>query len=343
MLIRKRVGFTLVELLVVIAIIGILVALLLPAVQAAREAARRSSCTNNLKQLGLALQNFHDTYQNFPPGMVDDDGNVLGWGTYILPYMEQTAIYDNINAVFQASVPQVAANPKPVMILKEWLGHPNIDSWAAPGGQADQPWDIRKPQTQPFTKVALAPYRCPSTALPRFDNDGYGASSYVGNMGNEVVLIAAWACGSPAAALQNGVLINSASNTQTRVTDMAAILDGTSNTILVGEIGESANVRPRVINNGMFPLWAGGNNNGGCTRLGGHLRVVDVNTFINRKFPATGFGNPDLSDYSFGSYHPGGAQFVFVDGSVRFIPQTVNTAVYRALGGRDDRVVATLP
>lgn len=96
---KTRSGFTLIELLVVIAIIAILVALLLPAVQQAREAARRSSCKNNLKQLGLALHNYHDQYNTFPPrhttAAADGSGRYHTWMTMILPYVEQSALYDN--------------------------------------------------------------------------------------------------------------------------------------------------------------------------------------------------------------------------------------------------------
>ena len=93
---RKR-GFTLIELLVVIAIIAILIALLLPAVQQAREAARRSACKNNLKQIGLALHNYHDTHRIFPPGWINvSDNNRLGWGTMILPSLDQAALYNAI-------------------------------------------------------------------------------------------------------------------------------------------------------------------------------------------------------------------------------------------------------
>jgi len=102
---KHRVGFTLVELLVVIAIIGILVALLLPAVQAAREAARRTQCTNNLKQLGLALHNYHDTYKSFPARGVFGAANTgppmrayhHTWIEAILPFIEQQPLYDSVN------------------------------------------------------------------------------------------------------------------------------------------------------------------------------------------------------------------------------------------------------
>ena len=100
---RKALGFTLVELLVVIAIIGVLVALLLPAVQAAREAARRVRCQNNLKQIGLGLLNFHDVQQEFPLGCVEwrspgkPDHRQLAWSAYLLPYLEQDVLFDQLD------------------------------------------------------------------------------------------------------------------------------------------------------------------------------------------------------------------------------------------------------
>jgi type II secretory pathway pseudopilin PulG len=107
----------LVELLVVIAIIGILVALLLPAVQAAREAARRMQCSNNLKQFGLATHNYHDTYLVFPCEMLLSGNNRWGWGAFILPFIEQGALYDAVR-VGQGNLPQATTQFNGVPLLQ---------------------------------------------------------------------------------------------------------------------------------------------------------------------------------------------------------------------------------
>ena len=146
-------GFTLVELLVVIAIIGILVALLLPAVQAAREAARRTQCSNNLKQIGLALQNYHNSFKEFPPGTQygDDD---YGWGCMILPMLEQGTIFDQID---------VAADER------------NITIPLQPG----------------VTDQVIPAFICPSNPMDllhspiRGDVGGHGRSDYKGCLGSE--------------------------------------------------------------------------------------------------------------------------------------------------------------
>ena len=136
-----RAGFTLVELLVVIAIIGILIALLLPAVQAAREAARRAQCTNNLKQFGLAVHNYHDTYGSFPMGWMIDtshSGNPSGWGwqVYLMPFMEQGTLFDAMDPN-QYSLYEVSNSLNPrndCHILQT-----EIDSSRCPSDDTDSP------------------------------------------------------------------------------------------------------------------------------------------------------------------------------------------------------------
>jgi prepilin-type N-terminal cleavage/methylation domain-containing protein len=170
-----RRGFTLVELLVVIAIIGILVALLLPAIQAAREAARRTQCVNNLKQIGVALQNFHDTHKKFPCGAPDDDTDEWGWGTYLLGFAEQQALYDQLMAdpARFYPVPRMGGGANGVNI-DTMPGHSvNADAGGPPGVTG-----------QGVALEVLAMYVCPSDILPARDNNGFGKTNYCGNLGN---------------------------------------------------------------------------------------------------------------------------------------------------------------
>ncbi len=142
---RRHAGFTLVELLVVIAIIGVLIALLLPAVQQAREAARRMHCTNNLKQLALACHNYHDTYGSFPSGWIDVGGNNLhAWGTMLLPFIEQNNVYENMVPDFGTA---------------------------------------RSATTSDKAGASIEAFHCPSSILPDFNDDGLGRSNYQCNKG----------------------------------------------------------------------------------------------------------------------------------------------------------------
>jgi prepilin-type N-terminal cleavage/methylation domain-containing protein len=330
---RRNSGFTLVELLVVIAIIGVLVALLLPAVQAAREAARRSSCSNNLKQFGLGLQNHHDTYGTFPPGMSDDDNKNLGWGTYILPFVEQGNIYDKISTIV------ATAPPQKLMPTGNEAVQGGIDGWGL--------LQTNAAGINQYTNQVLKNFICPSSALPNKDNNGYGASSYAGNLGTSFNSAGAQVTVGCANGLQgrdqNGMLPLSNQNNYVNVTRMADCTDGTSNTFLVGEVGKSLNVNPTKIDHGAFPIWAGGNDNAGCNgweTVGSHMRFAD-NIYTLALSNVTPM--PQQSDAAFGSYHPAVTQFVFVDGSVHSIPRTVDTVIYSRLAHRSDGNVVEVP
>lgn len=196
---RVRNGFTLIELLVVIAIIGLLVALLLPAVQQAREAARRTQCKNNLKQIGLALQNYHDTHQTFPPGYIslfdssgNDTGPGWGWAAFILPQIEQQNLSNRIQ--FNQRIEDLTNGI--VRVVK-------IDSYLCPSDSTNQTWTAKQYNLSgnvqaTICEVASANYiGVFGTTEPGVDGDGVF--------------------------FRNGRI------------RMADIIDGTSSTLMVGE------------------------------------------------------------------------------------------------------------
>jgi prepilin-type N-terminal cleavage/methylation domain-containing protein/prepilin-type processing-associated H-X9-DG protein len=271
----RAAGFTLVELLVVIAIIGILIAMLLPAVQAAREAARRSQCQNNLKQYGLALQNYHDAHQRFPIGVV-----VNRWWAFrssLLPHLEGQAVYQLIdyrfpNDCFAYYVSLPAANQPGNRVL-------NVDICPSDPNQG-RIWS---------TDAANAGY--------------HGCTEYMGVIGTSTTA-------------NDGMLFWGSS------LGMRDALDGTSNTIIMGERG---------IPNDLWWGWtycgAGVQETNGIFQGNGDAVLATGLGFA----PGLPDGNHNLH---FWSYHPGGAQFLWIDGSVRFLSYTIDFTTFQALSTR---------
>jgi prepilin-type N-terminal cleavage/methylation domain-containing protein/prepilin-type processing-associated H-X9-DG protein len=350
---ERRNGFTLIELLVVIAIIAVLVAILLPAVQQAREAARRSSCKNNLKQLGLAMHNFHDVHGAFPVGATDDDMNNWGWGVYLLPYLEQGNLYDRLNS-------RAASNVPPAFLVFRSGTHANVDTYDSTTSTTN-PTAVVNANTgsdipgQGVATQTLSVFNCPSDTLPSHEDNGFAKSNYLGCMGSNYGGNAPnmpnafpWDTGvqggqSPNQLGQNyqgrsmnGVFSMDGNNTETFMWGFRDITDGTSNTIAIGEVSISEHVTETNVGDTRFPIWAG--SNGFCCamrRIGGALRMANSQFYINRRVG-------DASDQSFGSRHKGGAQFVFVDGSVHFISENISTDIYSYLAGRNDGNVASV-
>ena len=327
-----RAGFTLVELLVVIAIIGVLVALLLPAVQAAREAARRTQCQNNLKQIALAGHNFHDTFKLFPPGMQvvpNPPPPGPGWDSKndqgisclasLLPYMEQSNIKDLIRRDLSAG-----ARPDPQATAlgqqSAWFNDGSTVSAARVKIKA-----FECPSTNPYLHVGdgattIAPSRNMLVFYPSHvsgttlfytgsfttdaaPNNGrnIGRTTYVG--------VAGYASNIPGYDLWEGAFYP---RSKTR---MADITDGTSNTLFFGET-----VGGRFGNEKVF----------GFTWIGVGIQVT---AFGLQDRVTTASANPPAGrlwkDWgSFTAEHPGSVNFAMADGSVKKLPQSINQDVY---------------
>jgi len=329
---RRRDGFTLIELLVVIAIIAVLIGLLLPAVQKVREAAARSSCTNNLKQIGLAMHKFHDDIGHFPIGEYNDDNGQWGWMVYILPNVEQQNLYAALTNPSDSNRVYIPANFGGGANDQIGTTIDNIHNVNAtyPVGRCDTNLTVGGGAASTVIKT----YLCPSSPLPN-QRAGFGASSYVGNMGNTTLWgSTTFGCGVVYGDRNNGVLRFSNNNTDTWVTRIADITDGTSNTVMAGEIGTTPSVSPNTTSNPQNPVWAGGTGGGcnGTSTLPGVLRIMDPAYPLNGNF-----------DQSFGSYHSGGANFLLCDGSVRFLSNGVNPTVYSAMGSRNGGEAFSMP
>ncbi|MGQ0636207.1 MAG: DUF1559 family PulG-like putative transporter [Planctomycetaceae bacterium] len=297
-MLSHRRGFTLIELLVVIAIIAVLIALLLPAVQQAREAARRTQCKNNLKQIGLALHNYHDTHNVFPLGWFPPivapgagEANRFpswSWMVMIFPFIDQAPLYNNINPG-PVSLPQAATTVGPLLAT------------SIPVLQC--PTDIGP---QPNTSVSVN-FLAPGTGLV------FGKTNYLGNSGNTVV------------AASNGMIVEGGEG-PIRIRDCT---DGLSNTFLVGERGH---LLPKTdINTGTIPIqaragvWPGysenDNVNGfdlGTGRV--EWRMQDGSVGAGCSILGVVFAVPQQC---FSSRHVGGAQFTMGDGAVRFVNENI--------------------
>ena len=290
---RSRQGFTLIELLVVIAIIAILIGLLLPAVQKVREAAARMKCSNNLKQMGIALHSFHDSYNRFPPGGAGPTnfsgktslGGNLGWLVFILPYMEQQNLYSMANMAVNFDVAP-NTNLNTVLVPSYQCPSATVVDSTNPVGKTTHYYGIIGPKgTNPQTGVDY-------TIVA---GSGYGVLSTHGILGI---------------------------NTTTKMGD---IIDGTSNTLMVGEISwKDANC---------YRPWTRGWDVNGASGTAKNV-VNGINTT-----PYNGSNN--FNDVSFGSQHTGGCNFALGDGSVRFIRDSITLNTYLSLASMNGGEVAS--
>jgi prepilin-type N-terminal cleavage/methylation domain-containing protein/prepilin-type processing-associated H-X9-DG protein len=346
----RRAAFTLVELLVVIAIIGVLVALLLPAVQAAREAARRSQCSNNLKQVGLAMLNYEGANGRLPPGALMNEGSA--WSIYLLPFLEET---------------------KTMALAKISETDALNSQWGHPGGPYDDAWKL--PQTERNVKVieqVISSYRCPSAALPEHQLDVTADHYYI--MRRSPVSYLGVATGLQVRQYQagdtyflkgrpgpkdgneayegaDGVLYGIDKDDKSdKGVKLPYIEDGTSNTVMVGEAVHDADTQDAWGPNGEDVAgnrkdhWWGGSDDID-TSPASDLSEFLGSTAIPINFQKTATENQQLCSnadsnncqmlqLAFGSKHPSSAQMVFCDGHVTAIQEDVDPKVWSDYGTR---------
>jgi prepilin-type N-terminal cleavage/methylation domain-containing protein/prepilin-type processing-associated H-X9-DG protein len=336
---RRGRGFTLIELLVVIAIIAVLIALLLPAVQSAREAARRAQCVNNMKQLGIAIHNYHDVNLLLPPGAIGGNwGNTgMTWRQMVLPYLEQNPAYSSLNfslhlgssspadaTIFYTVIPTFLCPSDglngqgylPAGVVDGNNGQwPADNNWVAPPGGGTKRVTITNYNISFGDNFAVLPLGCgpnpwenngQPAGIPRRGFDGFWGTQNVINV------------------VDAGTMRAFSDYRTGQVTSLAGVTDGTANTIIVGE------VLPDQDANNEFWTFTGA--------ASGTTLPINLDTSLRC---GVSFGSCNFRcRYSyaargFKSRHPAGANFLFTDGSVHFLKASINPLTYNALGSRN--------
>jgi prepilin-type N-terminal cleavage/methylation domain-containing protein len=327
----KRTAFTLIELLVVIAIIAVLIGLLLPAVQKVREAANRTTCANNLKQLGLAAHNYHDVYHYFPPSAIRDDW--ASWAVFLLPYVEQEAVFKMWN--LQKRWPEQSSDPDPRPHNLSVFFCPSRRSASGLGFSVN---DVANAPADTLGAFAggLGDYAC-NGGNDSTNNRPRGAMTFSRARG--ITPSGQIITGSFDASPVGTVIVSFNS-----LINIASITDGTTNTLLIGE----KHIRPnsRDGKNEDRSIYSGCNANN-YSRLAGIPPASIAQTNDVKQYPLAASEQdanmvtstppgPYNSNMIFGGPHEGICMFVFCDGSVKGVKNSVDLSVLTWLAVRND-------